>query len=92
MKKIDGKRILKSKYCIVLIASVLIGLIVTCVVFFKDSGRNAAVSSILFSFDGAAKYALELEKEDKVSQVVTINPEMFDCAKTDSHSFSTVSA
>ena len=36
-----------------------------------------------FSFDGAAEYALELEKEDKVSQVVTINPEMFDCAKVD---------
>ncbi len=37
-----------------------------------------------FTFDGAVERALELEKEDKVSQVVTINPEMFDCAKTDS--------
>ena len=36
-----------------------------------------------FTFDGATEYALELEKEDKVSQVVTINPEMFDCAKID---------
>ncbi len=37
-----------------------------------------------YSFDGALERALELEKEDRVSQVVTINPEMFDCAKTDS--------
>lgn len=37
-----------------------------------------------FSFEEATAHALELEKEDKVSQVVTINPEMFDCAKTDS--------
>lgn len=36
-----------------------------------------------FSFDSAVDYALELEKAEKVSQVVTINPEMFDCAKTD---------
>lgn len=36
-----------------------------------------------FTFDGAVEYALELEKSDKVSQVVTINPEMFDCAKVD---------
>lgn len=36
-----------------------------------------------FTFDGALEYALELEKADKVSQVVTINPEMFDCAKVD---------
>ena len=36
-----------------------------------------------FTFDGALDYALELEKSDKVSQVVTINPEMFDCAKVD---------
>lgn len=36
-----------------------------------------------FSFNGAIEYALELEKTDKVSQVVTINPEMFDCAKID---------
>lgn len=36
-----------------------------------------------FSFDEAINYALELEKQDKVSQVVTINPEMFDCAKVD---------
>ncbi|MBO6206682.1 MAG: hypothetical protein J6O73_07055 [Lachnospiraceae bacterium] len=54
MKKLDGKRILKSKYFIILITSLLVGVVVTCVVFFKDSGRNAAVSSILFSFDGAA--------------------------------------
>jgi XTP/dITP diphosphohydrolase len=26
---------------------------------------------------------VELEKDDKVSQVVTVNPEMFDCAKID---------
>ena len=37
-----------------------------------------------FTFDGAIERALELEKENKVSQVVTINPEMFDCAKIDS--------
>lgn len=37
-----------------------------------------------FSFDEAAAYALELEQQEKVSQVVTINPEMFDCAKVDS--------
>ena len=37
-----------------------------------------------YSFEEAVNYALGLEKEDKVSQVVTINPEMFDCAKTDS--------
>lgn len=36
-----------------------------------------------FSFDEALNYALELEKQDKVSQVVTINPEMFDCAERD---------
>ncbi len=36
-----------------------------------------------FSFNVAIEYALELEKTDKVSQVVTINPEMFDCAKID---------
>lgn len=36
-----------------------------------------------FTFEGALDYALELETSDKVSQVVTINPEMFDCAKTD---------
>lgn len=36
-----------------------------------------------FTFDGAVEHALKLEKEDKVSQVVTINPEMFDCAKVD---------
>ncbi len=36
-----------------------------------------------YSFDEAIERALELEKEEKVSQVVTINPEMFDCAKTD---------
>ncbi|MCR5265803.1 MAG: WecB/TagA/CpsF family glycosyltransferase [Cyanobacteria bacterium RUI128] len=37
-----------------------------------------------FSFEEAISHALELEREDKVSQVVTINPEMFDCAKIDS--------
>lgn len=36
-----------------------------------------------FSFDEAVNYALELEKTDNVSQVVTINPEMFTCAKKD---------
>ncbi len=36
-----------------------------------------------FSFEGALEEGLKLEKEDKVSQVVTINPEMFDCAKVD---------
>ena len=36
-----------------------------------------------FSFEGALEEGLKLEKEDKVSQVVTINPEMFDCAKAD---------
>ena len=37
-----------------------------------------------FNFDEATAYALELEQQEKVSQVVTINPEMFDCAKVDS--------
>lgn len=37
-----------------------------------------------YSFDEAVENALQLEKENKVSQVVTINPEMFDCAKVDS--------
>ena len=37
----------------------------------------------IFSFDEAVNYALELEKTDNVSQVVTINPEMFTCAKKD---------
>lgn len=36
-----------------------------------------------FSFEDATNYALELEQQNKVSQVVTINPEMFDCAKID---------
>ena len=36
-----------------------------------------------FNFEDAVKHAIELEKSDKVSQVVTINPEMFDCAKKD---------
>lgn len=42
-----------------------------------------------FSFDEAVNYALELEKMDNVSQVVTINPEMFTCAKKD-HDFSNI--
>lgn len=37
-----------------------------------------------YTFGEAIERALELEKENKVSQVVTINPEMFDCAKADS--------
>ena len=37
----------------------------------------------IFDFDEALSYAFELEKQDKVSQIVTINPEMFDCAKKD---------
>ena len=37
----------------------------------------------IFDFDEALNYAFELEKQDKVSQIVTINPEMFDCAKKD---------
>ena len=36
-----------------------------------------------FSFDEATDYALSLEKQDKVSQVVTINPEMIAGAKRD---------
>lgn len=36
-----------------------------------------------FDFNGAVDYALQLEKSNRVSQVVTINPEMFDCAKKD---------
>lgn len=36
-----------------------------------------------YSFDEVVSKAIDLEKENKVSQVVTINPEMFDCAKTD---------
>lgn len=36
-----------------------------------------------FNFEDATNYALELEQQNKVSQVVTINPEMFDCAKID---------
>lgn len=37
-----------------------------------------------YTFEEAVEYALSLEESDKVSQVVTINPEMFDCAKVDS--------
>ena len=37
-----------------------------------------------YSFDEAVNKALEYEKGDKVAQVVTINPEMIDCAKNDS--------
>lgn len=37
-----------------------------------------------YSFEEAVIKGLELERQDKVSQVVTINPEMFDCAKADS--------
>lgn len=37
-----------------------------------------------YKFDEAVENALKLEQENKVSQVVTINPEMFDCAKIDS--------
>lgn len=36
-----------------------------------------------FSFEGAINRAIELIKSDKVSQVVTINPEMFAQAKKD---------
>lgn len=36
-----------------------------------------------YTFDEALEKALELAKSDRVSQVVTINPEMFDCAKSD---------
>ena len=36
-----------------------------------------------FNFDYAVQQALEYEKSEKVTQVVTINPEMFDCAKAD---------
>ena len=34
-------------------------------------------------FEGAVVYATDLMRNDKVNQVVTINPEMFDTAKTD---------
>ena len=37
----------------------------------------------VFSFDNALDYALELEMQDNVSQIVTINPEMIDCANRD---------
>jgi len=37
-----------------------------------------------FSFDEALEKGTELLNDTKVSQVVTINPEMFDCAKEDS--------
>ncbi len=36
-----------------------------------------------YTFDGAVEKGLELIGEDKVSQVVTINPEMIDCAGAD---------
>ena len=54
MKKTDAKQILKNKYCVVMLSCILIGIIVTLAVFFKDSGRVSAVSSILFTFEGAA--------------------------------------
>lgn len=37
-----------------------------------------------YSFDDAIRRALELADSDEVSQVITINPEMFDCADKDS--------
>ena len=55
MKKTDAKQILKNKYCVVMLSCILIGIIVTLAVFFKDSGRVSAVSSILFTFEGAAE-------------------------------------
>ena len=54
MKKTDIKQIAKNKFFIALAAGILIGLIVTIAVFFKDSGRYAATSSVSFLFDGAA--------------------------------------
>ncbi|MBP3297091.1 MAG: hypothetical protein J6M27_10960, partial [Lachnospiraceae bacterium] len=54
MKKIDVKQILKNKYCVVMISCILIGIIITLAVFFKDSGRISAVSSISYTFEGAA--------------------------------------
>lgn len=54
MKKINAKQILKNKYSIVTISCILIGIIVTLAVYLKDSGRVAAVSSIMFTFEGAA--------------------------------------
>ena len=54
MKKINWKQIFKSKYFIVMIVCILLGLIVSCAVYFKDSGRVSAVSSVLFTFEGAA--------------------------------------
>ena len=54
MKKTDQKQIFKNKYFGVIAFCILVGLIVTCVIFFKDAGRKAAVSSIRLSFEGAA--------------------------------------
>ena len=53
MKKNNKIQFLKNKYLLVMIACLLIGLVVTCVVFFENSERQAAVSTVLFVFDGA---------------------------------------
>lgn len=50
---------------------------------FMDRVKLLGYDIDTFSFDEATDYALSLEKQDKVSQVVTINPEMFASANKD---------
>ena len=47
---------------------------------FMDRVKLLGYDIDTFSFDEATDYALSLEKQDKVFQVVTINPEMFSTA------------
>ncbi len=54
MKKEAKKQFAAKKYLVILAVFFLVGLIVTISVYFKDSGRYSANSSILFAFDGAA--------------------------------------
>ncbi len=54
MKKEAKKQSAAIKYLVVLAVCLLVGIIVTIAVFFKDSDRISANSSVLFAFDGAA--------------------------------------
>ena len=46
MKKTDQKQVFKNRYFGMIAFCILVGLIVTCVVFFRDAGRISAESSI----------------------------------------------
>ena len=54
MKKEAKKQFAANKYIVVLAVCLLIGIVVTIAVFFQNSGRVSANSSVLFAFDGAA--------------------------------------